>query len=170
MKKILLFSPLIILIALISFIAINSKTNDEIIEQSNMILTEIKRIVPNTKKVIIATTDTKEKKKDRKYIYNYYNKRYLVIKEITDEEDVKEIINLILDFKASKPETEISLLSDSSIYLVVLFDEKDNKLAETDLSTISIGKNKKANAANIDLSSKIYNYYEEYATSKQHNE
>ena len=69
MKKVLLFIPVILLIALITFVIINSKTDNEVLEFNQKKLEEIKKVIPNTKRIVIGYVDTKEKKDDGKYIY-----------------------------------------------------------------------------------------------------
>lgn len=170
MKKILLFSPLIALVALILFIVINAKTDEWLFEQNKKILNEIKEIIPKTKKIIIARIDTKDKEKDNTYVYSYKNKRYIIIKEVVDEEEVEKIKTQILEYEIPEETSEITLRDLASPFLLVLLDKDDNKIAETDIYSISTSKNKRANVRNHELSSDIYQYHEEYMNSKNKGE
>lgn len=170
MKKILLFSPLIVLAILILFIAINGETDEEIINKSKKVLNEIKEIIPKTKKIIIARIDTKDQEKDKNYVYSYQDKRYIIIKEVTDEEEVEKLKDQILEYVIPENEEDISLSDVTSPFLIVLLDKDDNKIAETNLNTIAISKKKKAIVRNDELSSDIYKYHEEYMDAQNKSE
>ena len=170
MKKILLFSPLIVLATLTLFIAVNGRTDEEIINQSKKILSEIKEIIPQTKRIIIARIDTKDKEKDKNYVYSYQNKRYIIIKEVTDKEEVEKIKNQILEFKIPDNEEDISLRDEASPFLLILLDKDENKIAETNLNTIATSKKKQAEVRNDELSKDIYKYHDEYMESQNKSE
>ncbi len=163
MKKVLLFIPVILLIALITFVIINSKTDNEVLEFNQKKLEEIKKVIPNTKRIVIGYVDTKEKKDDGKYIYNYYKQRYVIFKEITDDENVEMIKNLIMEYEVpTDTSSDISLYNDKA-FLLELYDDEGNKIAETNLATISTSKKNRTTCKNPELSSIVYDYYEQYA-------
>ena len=170
MKKLLLFSPLIVLAILILFIATNSKTDAELEEQNKKVLNEIKEIIPNAKKIIIGKLDDKDKEKDKEYVYSYQNKRYIIIKEVTAEEEVEKIKTQMLEYEIPEETSDITLSDVTSPFLLVLLDKDDNKIAETDLYILSTSKSNKVNVINNELSSDIYKYHEEYRDSKNKNE
>ncbi|MCX4365596.1 MAG: hypothetical protein OSJ70_07480 [Bacilli bacterium] len=102
-------------------------------------LTIIKEDLKKTNRIVVAIGEQKQIKDDnKKFIYDYHENKYEIVKEITDEKEVKSILNIVNNMK---------YVSDDAVGLDYLsarlfqFYHNNKKLAEYNLQQITIGYN-----------------------------
>lgn len=152
-KDILIIGLFLIVLLLGNFLlSINQEELDE--------LTIVKNKIKDTKRVVVAIGEQKQiKKDDKKYTYDYHGNKYEIVKEITDEEEVNDIIDIILNSKEKSDDA--ILTSNFSTRLFELFGD-NKKIAEFNFQYITIGYNTKIN---VYLDSKGTNKLVEYYAS-----
>ena len=132
MKKILLFSPIILLFVLVLFIMTLAKSDEEVIKYNNeknaKVMNKIKEIIPKTQKIVLAIKKN-ENNESKKYTYSYQNLKYEIVVSITNKEEIEEVKSYLLN--VSLPSDDTVFLDYESAKLIQLYDEHDNKILET---------------------------------------
>lgn len=129
-KDVLIIGSFLFVIILGNFLlSINQTKKDE--------LTLVKDKIKNTNRIIIAIGEQKQIENDNKnFTYDYHDNNYEIIEEITDENDVKNIVDVIMNVNES-PKDSI-LTSNFSTKLFQLY-YKNKKIAEFNFQNITIG-------------------------------
>ncbi len=112
---------------------IGNETNKEGFSNYN------KRRSKKTNRIVVAIGDQKQIKDDnKKFIYDYHENKYEIVKEITDKEEVKSILNIVDNMKNVSDDTIFTSNFSTKLFQ---FYHNNKKLAEYNLQRITIGYN-----------------------------
>ncbi len=162
MKKILLFSPIILLFVLVLFIMTLAKSDEEVIKYNNeknaKVMNKIKEIIPKTQKIVLAIKKN-ENNESKKYTYSYQNLKYEIVVSITNKEEIEEVKSYLLN--VSLPSDDTVFLDYESAKLIQLYDEHDNKILETTGQYLQMSKDEMVRVVDFNIPI-LEKYYEEY--------
>lgn len=153
-KDILIIGSCLVVIILGSvFLSINQTKKDE--------LTLVKDKIKNTNRIIIAIGEQEQIKNDnKKFTYDFHDNKYEIIREITDEKEVKSIIDVIMN--VNETSKDAILTSNFSTKLFQLYD-KNKKIAEFNFQNITIGYNTNIHVSlNENETNNLDKYFDDY--------
>lgn len=125
----------------------------------------VKERIKDTTRIVIALHEFKKYDVKKDFVYSFVGKKYEVITEITDEDEVRAIRDAILNAEETKDiPTDISLNMESAT-LIQFYNNKNKKLAEYDLESIKPGFGIREIYITLDKDTydKIRKYYDDYS-------